>query len=307
MNKRLPEFLLSSAEEVTYPQMTLLHDSYLERSISSISMMIRKGLFHTTGVDSPGLFQGLDARVKFAFLALFLIITSLKHVATSQLVITVMILCAILLSRLQLGRIIKYILPFTFFFGFLIALPASLNVITPGTILWTIVQFHQDNRFWIYHIPRQIGFTYEGLAVVILLTLKVMNSLALSWLVLSTTPLSEIMRVLKAFRVPDSFLLIVNLANHYIFTLSRTIEDMYRARLSRTFHSQSRGEGRMWVAGRMAHIFEKSIARYSEVYKAIQGRGLSDTYRLPGFSPLTKKSSIAGLAIAALGILFLII
>ena len=179
-------------------------------------------------------------------------------------------------------------------------------MITPGKIVVPVIDFSRDYYFWIYHIPRNIGFTHEGIEMVTILSLKVMNSMALSWLIISTTPLSEIMRALKVFHVPDTFLLIITLSNHYIFSLSRTILDMYQARRSRTIRPPARGEGQRWIAGRVVHIFERSIARYEEVYKAMQGRGVSESYRLPGFFPMTTRSRMAGLVMTAAGIILLL-
>ncbi|MGD0276427.1 MAG: energy-coupling factor transporter transmembrane component T [Syntrophales bacterium] len=307
MKNNLPPFLLMHAADLSTSMEGTIRESFLEKGINSISRLIQTGLSHAGGDESPGLFQGLDARIKLAFLLSFLIVISLKHSAAPQLAITGIITVGMILSRLRLRWIVKRVIPFTFFFGFIIALPASLNMVTPGKIVVPVVDLSMDYNFWIYHIPRNIGFTREGIEMVTILSLKVMNSLALSWLIISTTPLSEIMRALKVFYVPDGFLLIVTLSNHYIFSLSRTVLDMYQARRSRTIRPPARGEGQRWIAGRMVHIFERSIARYEVVYKAMQGRGVSESYHLPGFFPMAVRSRVAGLVMTAVGILLLFI
>ena len=116
-----------------------------------------------------------------------------------------------------------------------------------------------------------------------MLTMRVINSLSLSFLVLYTTPFHEIMRALKVLKVPDTFLIIITLCYKYIFIFSKTVEDMHLAKKSRIVRELSNTEAREWIAGRIAFIFRKTRLRCEEVFKAMIGRGFSDTIKLYGF------------------------
>ena len=146
-----------------------------------------------------------------------------------ELALAAFIMALIALSRLNMLHLYRRILGFAFLFGFLIALPSAFNVITRGEIVMPVATLSRSYHFWIYSIPKEIGITREGLFGVGMLTLRVMNSVSLTLLIMYTTPFFEIIRALKVFRVPDTFLMIIILSYKYIFIFSKTVEDMYRA------------------------------------------------------------------------------
>ena len=89
------------------------------------------------------------------------------------------------------------------------AFPASLNVITPGKIVLSLVTFDKPMDFWIYHIPREIGFTLEGFGVVSLVFLRVLNSISVAMLIIYTTSFPLFIKSFKMIGVPDAFLMIM--------------------------------------------------------------------------------------------------
>src|SRR5208283_3021912 len=121
------------------------------------------------------------------------------------------------LSRVNVADFYKRVFFLGFFFGFAVALPASLNTITGGEVVMRLVELPKPYDFLGYHIPRLIGITRQGITGVMMLTLRVANSVALSLLVISTTPFPSLVRALKVLRVPDVFLMILTLTYKYIF------------------------------------------------------------------------------------------
>jgi energy-coupling factor transporter transmembrane protein EcfT len=206
---------------------------------------------------------------------------------------------------LNILRVYKRVLFLGFVFGFLIALPSAFNVITKGETILPILKLPRPYHFWIYHIPAEIGITREGIHGVAMLTVRVINSLSLSFLVLYTTPFHEIIRALKVLKVPDSFLIIITLCYKYIFIFSKTVEDMHLAKKSRITRELSHAEAREWIAGRMAFIFRKARGRCEEVFKAMIGRGFSDSIKFYGFRKMRMADWCAGIFLFIAGILFL--
>jgi len=192
-----------------------------------------------------------------------------------------------------------------FLFGFLVALPSAFNVITKGEIILPVVRLSRPYHFWIYHIPPEIGITKEGIYGVSLLTLRVINSLSLSFLVLYTTPLSEMVRALKFLRVPDSFLIIILLCYKYILIFLKSVENMYLAKKSRMIREDSPEKAREWIAGRLAYIFRKTHRRGEDVFQAMVSRGFSDSIKIYGFKKFGLWDGLAGLSLFLIGILFL--
>ncbi len=189
---------------------------------------------------------------------------------------------------------------------FLVALPSCLNVITPGEILLPLVDFPEERCFFAWCLPKTVGITRQGLEGTSMLTLRVFNSLSLSFLVIYTTPFSEMIRALKSLNVPDLFLLIIALSYQYILIFAKVMEDLHLARKSKLINNDSR-EARDWVAGRMAFLFRRTKGRCEEVFSAMLSRGFTGEIKL--YAP--RKLECADLAWTALlffpGMLLLII
>ncbi len=209
------------------------------------------------------------------------------------------------LARVNLIKFYKKIFFLGFIFGFLIALPSALNVITHGKVLVPIITLSKAYDFWVYHIPEVIGFTGEGISVVTMLTLRVLNSLSVSFLILYTTPFPEIIKALKVLKVPDTFLIIISLAYKYIFIFARIVTDMYLAKKSRLVGAVDRAEARNWVAGRIAFLFKKTQLKCDDVFKAMTGRGFSGEVKLYRYQKITSRDWIIGFSLLTVGLLFL--
>ncbi|MGQ9812640.1 MAG: energy-coupling factor transporter transmembrane component T family protein, partial [Dissulfurimicrobium sp.] len=200
------------------------------------------------------------------------------------------------LSRLTPIAFYKRILVFGFMFGFLIALPSAFNVIRSGEVVLPILKFSRPYDIWIYHIPQIVGVTREGISGVIVLSLRVINSISVSFLVIYTTPFHEIIKALKLFKIPDAMLMIIILSYNYIFIFNKTIEEIYLAKRARTLIKNNNKEARKWVAGRIVFIFHKTQQRYEDIFKAMLSKGFTGKIKLYGF----KKNNIYDYVVGAL-------
>jgi cobalt/nickel transport system permease protein len=211
----------------------------------------------------------------------------------------------LLLSRVNIIIFYKKVFLLGFVFGFLISFPSSLNVITHGKVVFPIITLPKTYDFWHYHIPSVIGFTMEGFSVVALLTLRVLNSLSVSFLILYTTPFTEIIKALKVFKIPDAFLMIISLTYKYIFIFARVVADMHLAKKSRLVGAVNREEAREWIAGRIAFIFKKTQLKCDDVFKAMTGRGFSGDIKLYRYRKITGRDWIVGFFLFSLGSIIL--
>jgi cobalt ECF transporter T component CbiQ len=277
----------------------------LDRGIDHLARLIKTTYVQWETARKEGFFQKLDARVKVLFLLFFIIIVSMKRSLLPEVTIGVFVFALAALSRLNLIAFYKRVMFFGFVFGFLIALPSSLNVITGGDVVIPIVHLPKPYHFWVYHIPETIGITRQGIEVVAMLTLRVINSLSLSFLVIYTTPFPEIIKALKSLKVPDPFLMIVTLAYKYIFVFARTIEDVYLAKKSKTIEVNA-AETRNWIAGRMAFLLRKTRVRCEDVFNAMLARGFSGNVSLYPYRKTTKKDLFIGSFLFFIGFLFLL-
>lgn len=306
MKNKIPSFLLERPSSNSFNQgRGNLKISFIEKGIHHLTEVIKGGYLQWETSSKDNFFQKIDARVKVLFLLFYVIIVSLKKNIPSEVLIGTFVFMLILLSRLDIFNFYKRVLFFTFIFGFLIALPSALNVITRGEIIVPLLHLSRPYRFWIYQIPEEIGLTREGVTGVLMLTSRVMNSLALSSFILQTTPFTEIIKALKVLKVPDPFLMIVVLSYKYVFIFAKTIEDMYLAKKSRLAVKVNNAEARRWIAGRLAFLFKKSRLQCEEIFKAMLGRGFSNNIKFYGVKKLQAPDWVAGAVFFLVGVLFL--
>ncbi len=103
----------------------------------------------------------------------------------------------------------------------------------------------------------------------------VRSTLCLATLVLlaATTPFSEIVRVLRAWRVPPLLLTTLTLMERYLFVLVEESARMQRARTSRTFAPRPRWAIWRSLAETLGQLFVRSVERAGRIYAAMCARG----------------------------------
>ena len=306
MKSKMPSFLLESPSSDSFSRVRGgLKMPFIEKGIRHVAHVIKTGYIQWETASKNDFFQSIDARIKVLFLLFFVIIVSLKKDILPEVLIGLFVFTLAMISRLNIFSLYKRVLFFGFIFGFLIALPSAFNMITKGEIIFPIIHLSKPCRFWIYEVPEEIGLTREGMNGVMMLTSRVMNSLALSFLILYTTPFPEIIRALKLLKIPDGFLMIITLSYKYIFIFAKTIEDMHLAKKSRLAGQVSNAEARRWIAGRIALIFKKIRLRCEETFKAMQSRGFSGSIKIYSVRKLRTHDWITGVVFFLIGVLFL--
>ncbi len=262
----------------------LLKDTYVQWDLSS----------------KKGLFQCFDPRLKLLFLIFFAVAISLKRDLFSEIVVMVMLLGFSLLSRLPLVAVYSRTIALGFVFGVLVSFPSACNVIVPGTVVFPLVTLTGSHDLLFYHIPRTIGFTREGLQLVALLSLRVVNSLTLCTLVLYTTPFPDLIKALRLFHLPSVVILIITLFHKYVFILACSLEEMHLSMKSRLMSSFTSAGARTWATDRMAYIYRKTHRTCEDVFGGMLSRGFTGEVRLTESAPLSRLNWIAGSALLAL-------
>jgi cobalt/nickel transport system permease protein len=230
------------------------HRHILAHTLRNIAGTLEQGLFAEEISSRPGLWQGLDARVKVVAVLAWLIAVSLSHnlwVILGLYLLTIGLAGASAIPANYFIRRVWLALPF--FTGVLV-LPALF--ITPGPA-------------WI-HLPLGLVITQTGGMTALFLLLRVSTSLSLAMLLILTTPWNTVLSALGVLHVPDVFLLILGMTYRYIYLLLHTANDMFLSRQSRTVGEMSDAESRKTLASVSATLLSKSLALSSEVYLAMQ-------------------------------------
>lgn len=271
-----------------------VRSAFLDRGLLAVSRVLKNTYVQWDLSARDGLLQRLDPRLKLLFLAFFVVAISLKKDISSEFIIAFVLFCLAVLSKLCLIPLYLRVAGFSSVFGLLLSFPSALNVIVPGTLLFPFFTFDRSYDFLFYHIPQAIGVTKEGLYHVVLLSLRVANSLTVCLIVMSTTRFPDLAKALRFMRVPDIVVVILALFHKYLFILSSSLEQMHLAMRSRVVSSVPKADARLWAAGRMGCLYHKSRQGCEEVFRAMLSRGFTGEIRLTQPLPLDGANRLAG-------------
>jgi cobalt/nickel transport system permease protein len=270
---RFPDFLLNKEEYRDAPSYRRTSTAFIDKTIQKLASLVQLNHQQMHLTERNTFVSKISVRTRLIVFLYFILLISFLKPIRSELIIGIVILTMHIFVNNNFIKVYKRILLFTFFFGFLIAAPSALNLISRGDVLWPFIRLSKPYDFWIYHIPQAIGFTKEGLQGMSLLTLRVFNSISISFLIINTTPFNDIIKGLKMFRIPDSLLMIITLAYLYIFLLSNLIAESYLAMKSRIIGHMENWEVQQLIAGRITHIFKMSRRHFEKTFQAMLARG----------------------------------
>ena len=254
--------------------------SFIDKTILNSAKTVKSIYQQAESAGLDNLINNIHPYIKFVSLIYMAVVISIVSKSSAQLLISTFIFILYIIARLKVFEVYRKIFFLAFFFGFIVVLPASLNIITPGKIIFNIISFNDYSQFWIYKIPKNIGLTENGIQVVLLVFLRVVNSVSISLLIVFTTPFPSFIKSFKIIGVPDTFLMIISLAYKYIFILSRTIEDTYFALKSRLSGNMTNSGLRKLISGRIFFIFKRSVIVYENTYFAMVSRGYNGKVKL---------------------------
>jgi len=257
--------------------------SFVAKTLRGATGLLRQALFSEDVAAQPGLLQRLDPRVKLVTLLGLLVVTAFLRSIPVLVAMYVATLGLAAASRLSVRFFVKRVWLFIPIFTGIVVLPATLNVITPGTIVVPL-------GTW---FGRGLGITSEGLHAAALIVIRVATSISLVVLLTVTTPWNRLLAALRSLRVPTIFVLVIGMAYRYLFHLLGSVQDMYLARTARTVAADSDvTSGRRFVAATAGALFGKAHATSEEVYLAMVSRGYTG-------NPRTLQSPTIGAADAA--------
>jgi cobalt/nickel transport system permease protein len=303
MENKIPSYLLQPANN--HPESAKGKGaklSFLDKTIMNTASAVKSIYVQAENASKENVIQRINPYVKLILMIYFILIISIVSHLEAQLIITILIFPLFILARLKISGMYKKIFFLATIFGFIVVLPASLNIITPGKIIFNIITINKPLHFWIYTIPRNIGFTENGLKVVSLIFLRILNSVSFAMLIVFTTSFPSFIKSFKILGVSDTFMMIISLAYKYIFILSRIIEETYFALKSRLSGNIKNSRIRELISGRIFFIFKKSMLIYENTYYAMVSRGYQGKVLLHSQKKLSSIDFVALIIIVALGI-----
>jgi cobalt/nickel transport system permease protein len=246
---------------------------FLDKTLLALAEITEQSLFSEAYARRPGLLQSLDVRVKLISFLFLLVVVSLALAPQTLWALYGLTLLLAALSRVPLRYFLKRVWLFVPIFSAAIVLPAMLNVVTPGEPLLVLCRLDHPYTWGPYTVPAEIAVTRQGLWGAVVFVSRVAASVSFAVLLTLTTRWSDIFSGLRALFVPRAFVMVLSMTERYVFLFSRMVQDMYRARKSRTIGRFASAEDRGWVASRIGVTFKKSLEMSGDIHRAMLSRG----------------------------------
>lgn len=267
--------------------------SFIDKTIAGAARVMREALFSEDVAARPGLLQAVEPRVKLVSLVALLLAASFVHELPVLGALYAATLALAVLSGVSAAFFVKRVWLFVPLFTGAVALPATLNFVTPGDIVVPL-------GTW---FGRDAGLTAQGIAAAVMLVARVGVSVSIVVLLTLTTRWNRLLAAVRALFVPRLFVLVFGMAYRYLFHLLTTVTDMYEARKARTVDPRSEGakRGRAFVAASAGALFGKAHALSDDVYMAMVARGYDgDVRTLAARAPTAVDAAFAfaGVALA---------
>lgn len=265
-------------------------EGFLDKTLRHMLSIIEDTVFNEKISKKQGLLQSINPLLKILTFLSFVILIVLMKSPTGIAIFLMLGISLVFSSRLSLLSVLKRILPLTFL-TFLIALPASLNIVVAGREIFVLYTFKASPS--IFGIQR-IAITEEGLISMMTMIMRVSCSVFFVFLLTMTTRPDRFMKSLM-FIVPGVFRSIIGITYRYIFFLVRRVEEFIMGLESRRITTVDPSGGRKWIASRIGLLFSISLEFSKELSLAMQSRGYSEKVnekRLTSFLSNIEHSSI---------------
>ena len=253
--------------------------TFLDKTLKTIADVAEQSLFSEQYANRRGLLQALDIRFQIVTFLFILVLISLLHTPQALWLVYGVSLAIAAFSRVPLWFFVKRVWLFVPLFTAAIVLPALLNIITPGEPVWVLLKLSRSYSWGPYTLPAEIAVTRQGLWGGIVFVSRVAASVSFAVLFTLTHRWADIFAGLRALSVPRVFVMTLSMTERYLFVFLRLVQDMYRARKSRTIRPFSAAVERNWTASRIGVTFRKSMEMSDDVYKAMLSRGFHGEFR----------------------------
>ncbi len=259
---------------------------WLEQTLGGITGAIERAVFSERHARLPGLLQQIDPRAKLGMFLAMVLAASLCGSIAVLAVSYAIVLAAARASRIPFDFFVKRVWLGIPFFAGIVVIPSIFFV--PGARLFDLALG-----------PVHIAPSIPGLTGAALFLSRVGTSVSLAVLLVMTTPWADILKSLRALRVPQVFVLILSMTYRYIFLFLHTANGMFLARKSRIVARTTGREQRRWISGSIGNLMSRAFKMSNDVYAAMLARGFTgemraySPYRMHGRDWLALSATIA--------------
>lgn len=215
-------------------------NNFIERSILSAATLLKDSIFAEEHAIKNGFLQSLDPRVKAVSFLLLIIKTLFTGSIAVLFFLYALCLILALASKINLGFFLKRTWIFIPLFSLFIALPAMFTGQLKGALIFLM---------------------------------RVTVCVSFTTLLSITTRHFALLKVLRIFRIPQIFVMILGICYRYVYLFAGIIQDTYLAIKSRVGSGIEYKRGQNIVAGNIACFWRHSVWLNEQVYQAMLSRG----------------------------------
>lgn len=246
---------------------------YVAKTLQHAGEVVKDALFVERWARMDGTLQRLDPRVKIVAAGLLVVLATVVHHQPVLWSIYVLTLVLAVASRVPLALFMKRVWLFVPIFTGLVVLPATLNIVTPGTPLLVLCRLGGHVGPWA--LPATLAITRPGVDVATLMVARVAISVSAVVLLTLTTLWTDLLKALRALRVSTIFVMVMEMSYRYVFVLLGMVEETYLAKRARTLRRAPTAVERRWVGSRLGATIQRSRRLTDAVYQAMVARGYS--------------------------------
>jgi cobalt/nickel transport system permease protein len=248
-------------------------NDFVAKTLTETTRAIEYSIFANQYAEKKGFLQRIDPRVKLLTTLALLIVIGLTHRLEFLVTLYAGTLVLAVFSRISLGFFLKRVWVFIPLFTGIVALPAVLNIVTPGRPLFTVISFLSPHTFGPFYIPQHITVTAQGVSGVAILVMRVAASVSMAVLLVVTTRWIRLLKALYVLKTPEVIIMILAMTYRYIHLFLRTVEGMFLAKKSREISDLKMKEEHGWIASRLGVLVGKSYRLSNDVHLAMISRG----------------------------------
>ncbi len=249
-----------------------------------------------------GFLQRVDPRIKIIGLVGILIALSATKTLDVIFGVYALILILVLFSGLQTLVFLRRTLLPAAFFTLPFVLPATLNIVTPGRSVVSLISLSSQLKIAGLVFPSKLAVTDTGLVVGAIFFARALTMLSATTLMIRTTPVDKALASLAALGLPNFAVATLRMAYRYLFILVDLVDNIYMAKKSRTIRTGAKRTERQWASGRIVWTFRRSMDLSDDVTMAMISRGWSGEYRSLPLPALTRYDWLAAGCLVMFGI-----
>jgi cobalt ECF transporter T component CbiQ/cobalamin biosynthesis protein CbiM len=239
---------------------------WLEQTLGGITENIERAVFTEQHARSDGWLQRRDPRIKMIGALTAILAASLTASIVGLAILYGATLAAARASKVPFGFFVKRVWLGIPLFAGIVVLPAIFFV--PGPRLFDLGIG-----------PAHLAPSWNGLAGAALFISRVGVSVSIAILLVVTTPWADVLKSLRALKVPQVFVLVLSMTYRYIFLFLHTANGILLARKSRVVGRTTGGEQRRWITGTMGNLMSRAFKMSNDVYAAMLARGFGGEIR----------------------------